>query len=77
MTTEAFAEPSSKKFYTLDEHCKFLSEDEWNTVDKLVRSNIYKETTHRGQKDKNAYTTAMHLKLILAENLKERITPIM
>ena len=21
-----------QKFYTLDEHCKFLSEDEWNTV---------------------------------------------
>lgn len=49
-----------QKFYTLDQHCKFLSEDEWNTVDKLVGSNIYKETTHRGQKDKNAYTTAMH-----------------
>ncbi|MGC6366513.1 MAG: hypothetical protein ACON35_00775 [Candidatus Marinamargulisbacteria bacterium] len=49
-----------QKFYTLDQHCEFLTEDEWNTVDALVGSNIYKETTHRGQKEKNAYTTAMH-----------------
>ena len=49
-----------QKFYTLDQHCEFLTEDEWNTVDALVGSNIYKETTHRGKPNQNAYTTAMH-----------------